>query len=92
MIKYNIVVVYFDYKTEIIKTFLSHKDSIEYLSYLIDKNYKGEKEFNYKVYYDNKDIITVFNLGYFSKSMYAKYYIIKYEDLTENNDEYSSIE
>lgn len=89
MIKYNIVVVYNNYKAEIIKTFLSHKDSIEYLSYMIDKNYKGNEETNYKVYYDSKDVITVFNLGYFSKTMHAKYYIIMYEDLIDDelNDE-----
>jgi len=80
MIKYNIVVVYDDYKCDIIKTFLTYCHAIEYLSLLIDKYYKGEKESSFKVYDDNKDSKTVFNLGYFSKSLHAKYYIIKHDD------------
>lgn len=83
MIKYNVVVVFADYKVDIIKTFLSHRDANEFLSCLIDKNFKGEKESSFKVYHDSKDLLTVFNLGYLSKSLFGKYYIIKHDDHNE---------
>lgn len=85
MKKYNIVKVDNLYKIEILETFLFHKDAIEYLTSLIDKTYKSEIDIrNYKVYYEQKDEITVNWLGYLSKGLCAKYYIIAYEDNTAN--------
>jgi len=86
MLKYNIIKVTHDYQVEIANTFLYHKDCIEYLTRMIDSEYKGEKEYEYKVYYDSKDRITVYYIGYFGKSLHAKYFIISYEDFTD--DEY----
>lgn len=83
MKKFSIIKVDQDYAVQIIQTHLFHKDAIEYLTALIDKTYKNDDEIkNYKVYYDRKDEITVNWIGYFSKGLMAKYYIIEYEDTT----------
>lgn len=82
MKKFNIVRVNSDYKTSIIKTFLSHGESIEYLANLIDKEYKKEDN-SYKIYYTSKDEITIHYVGYLSKGLEVKYFIIEYEDDTQ---------
>lgn len=83
MRKYNIVGVDYDYQTSIIETFVSHKDAIEYLSELINKEYKSEdKQKSYRVYYESNSEITVHYVGYFSKSLHCKYFIIDFNDKT----------
>jgi len=84
MKKYNIICVRLDYNVQIIDTFLSHKDAIEYLSSLIDREYKNEDKIKYfKVYYESRDAITVSHIGYLYKSFYAKYFILDFEDNTD---------
>ena len=81
MKKFNIVKVNHDYKTSIIKTFLTHGESIEYLGNLIDKEYKKE-DGSYKIYYISRDEITINYIGYLSKSLHTKYFILEYVDDT----------
>lgn len=86
MIKYSIIVVYADYHTNVVSTFTSHKDAIEFLSEIINEDYRDTENINnFKVYYESKDVITVHSLGYISKSLYAKYFIIEHEDNTINS-------
>ena len=83
MKKYNIVKVDLDYKTNILKTFMTHGEAIEYLSSLIDQEYKKEDNANnYKIYYDSKDSITIKYIGYLSTNLECKYFIIEYDDDT----------
>lgn len=83
MKKYNIVKVNYDYETKILKTFMTHGEAIEYLSTLIDQEYKREEITKYyKIYYDSKDSITIKYIGYLQVSLDSKYFIIEYEDET----------
>ena len=83
MKKYNIVKVNYDYETKILKTFMTHGEAIEYLSSLIDEEYKKEDIAKYyKIYYDSKDSITIKYMGYLQVSLDSKYFIIGYEDDT----------
>lgn len=84
MRKYNIVYVSVDYKVSIIDTFLTHKDALEKLSSLINEDYKSEENQKYyKIYYENNNEISIFYIGYLTKSFYCKYFIIPYEDKTD---------
>ncbi len=84
MRKYNVIIVAQDYTTTISGgPFLEYRDALEYVNEIINSEYKGEKESYYKVYMECKNIITVYSLGYLSKSLHSKYIILDYEDDTD---------
>jgi hypothetical protein len=81
MKKYNIVRVSYDYKTNIIKTFSTHGEAIEYLTNSVDKEYKKD-DGSFKIYYTSKDEITVHYVGILTKGLHAKYFILDFIDDT----------
>lgn len=84
MKKYNIVFVDSIFKTSIIDTHLTHKDAIEQLTCIINKEYKTEdSQKYYKIYYESKDEITIYYLGFMGKYLHGKYFIIEFEDKTD---------
>lgn len=92
MKKYNIICVLANYKTSIVATFLHKKDALEALSACISKEFKNEEVNNYyKVYWDSSSEITINYCGYMGKSLYCKYFIIEYEDKTNETNETKNI-
>lgn len=86
--KYNIVCVSIDYSTSIIGTYLTFKDAIEARTLLINKKFKNDEEHtNYRIYYEKDNITSVFYIGYFGKTLLAKYFVIEFEDLSEEYDD-----
>lgn len=89
MKKYNIISVQYDFKTCVIDTFIEHKDAIEALTEIINEIYKNnENNKYYKIYYESKDEISIYYLGYLNKSLHIKYFIIQYDDKT-NDDSFN---
>jgi hypothetical protein len=85
MKKYNIISVQYDYKTRVLDTFLEHKDAIESLTETINNEFKNNENIkNYKIYYESRDEISIYYIGYLGKTLHAKYFIIGYHDKTHD--------
>lgn len=84
MKKHIIVRVNHDFTTKIEDVFLSHKDAIEYLSNMLNTDYKTEdKQKYYKIYYESNNEITINYCGWGGRTLHAKWFIIEYEDETD---------